>query len=215
MSEEYIEDFEEKLDNPLVVHKKSDASYIDSVTTVEMNETHEVEEGPTLQRHRFKKDPNKKSNGRFVVPIVLVFLVAIFCALYFTGNLKFGKEETTTAKTISTTQTTTSIEEAYSGTIVIKDTYIFIDGIEVNGVEGLVKELKYVDPSQTAYKIILENPNSDFYNFEVLDTLTRLGFYGKKTVVEHAAKTGLISEAETTTITTSTTQSSTNQQETE
>lgn len=194
-----IQENEEMLDSPLVVHKKSDASYKDGVTHIEMNDTHDEDEGPTLQRHRFRKDPNKKSKKGIIIPIIIVIIVAVFCALYFTGNISFDKNETTTT-TETTAEVTTSIEEAYQGTIVIKDTFIFVDGYEVNGITGLQNELKYVDPSETAYKIILENENADFYNFDVLEILTKLGFYGVNTVVEHTPRTGLMAQSEMTTV---------------
>lgn len=197
-----IQEVEEVLDNPLVVHKKSDASYKDGVTHIELNETHDEDDGPTLQRHRFKKDINrqKKKKSLLTIPVLLVFATAVFCALYFTGIIQFGNKETTTVANETVIEETTSIEQAFEGTIVIKNTFIFVDGYEVDGITGLQDALKYVDPSETAYKIILENENADFYNFDVLETLTKLGFYGTKTEVEHTQRTGLVAYSETTTI---------------
>lgn len=196
------QEVEEVLDNPLVVHKKSDASYKDGTAIIEMNETHDEEDGPTLQRHRFRKDPNKKKKkkGLLVIPFLLVIVAAVFCALYFTGNIQFGPQETTKKTTEKTTEATTSLQEAYKGTIVIKNTFIFVNGEEVDGIEGLESALKYEDPSETAYKIILEKPNGDFLNRNVLEILSRLKFYGKSTIVEHVSKTGLEAAAETTTV---------------
>ena len=51
-----------KLDSPLVVHIKGDASYEEDTSAFEMNETHTDEERPTLMRHRFRKE--KKSKKR-------------------------------------------------------------------------------------------------------------------------------------------------------
>ena len=56
------------LDNPLVVHKKSDASYYDSNENLEMNETLVMEDNNTLKRHRFKKE---KSNEPYTKVHVL------------------------------------------------------------------------------------------------------------------------------------------------
>ena len=71
---------EEQLDAPLVVHKKSDASYQDGGINVDMNETHiEEEKKPTLERHRFKKDPNKKSNK---APVAISLLLPLFFVLF-------------------------------------------------------------------------------------------------------------------------------------
>ena len=53
---------EEKLDSPLVVHKKGDASYQEEGNEVSMQNTHvdEDSDAPTLERHRFKKEKKKK-----------------------------------------------------------------------------------------------------------------------------------------------------------
>ena len=72
---------EEKLDSPLIVHKKSDASYQDTASEAEMNETHSDDEGPTLERHRFKKKGKKKGKG-LVIVIIIVILAAVFAGLY-------------------------------------------------------------------------------------------------------------------------------------
>ena len=54
---------EEKLDSPLVVHKKGDASYQEEGNEVSMQNTHvdEDSDAPTLERHRFKKEKKKLS----------------------------------------------------------------------------------------------------------------------------------------------------------
>ncbi len=185
-------------DNPLVVHKKSDASYAEPSANA-MNETHTDEERPTLVRHRFRKE--QKSHGKAIVILaVIVVLAAVFAALYITGNITFGPKETTTKKKATTTEAVTTLEEKYDGTIVVKGIYLFVNGTEVDGIIGLQDALKYEEPSDTAYKIIVENENSDFLNFEVLKILEEMGFYGKETEIEHIASTGLIAAAETTTL---------------
>lgn len=207
MSDEIKHLTEESLDSPLVVHKKSDASYQDGGINVDMSETHVKEEKkPTIERHRFKKDPNKKSNKAPVILLVLIVVAVVFCALYFTGNITFGtKSKPQTTKT-TTTETTTSLEQAYTGTIVVKGTYIFVDAAEVDGIEGLQDALKYADKSTTAYKIIDENADSNFLNNEVLPILLEMGFYDEKTEIVHQGYTGLMAAEETTTAQTSTTQ---------
>ncbi len=199
-NEEIVTQEPEKLDNPLVVHKKGDASYEESAVAVEMNETHTDDDSPTLTRHRFRK--KRKSHGPLIaVLVIIVILAGAFSALYVTGNISFlNNNKTTKAKKTTTTEATTSIEDMYKGTIVVKDTYVFVDGTEVKGTEGLQKALEYEDKSTTAYTIIDEGANSDFLNFEVLQILEQMGFYGKDTVITHKAKTGLIAEAETTTL---------------
>ncbi len=204
ISSEAEQDEPVELDSPLVVHKKGDASYQESSVTTQMSETHTEDDGPTLTRHRFRKE-QKGHNKGLIFLFVLVIAAAAIAALYFTGNLSFSPEENTTAPKAKTTEITTSLEDKYKGTIVVKDVYIFVDGIEVQGIEGLQNALEYEDKSTTAYTIIDENANSDFFNFEVLELLTQLGFYGKDTKTEHIASTGLIAEAETTTAPTTTT----------
>lgn len=197
---------EEQLDAPLVVHKKTDASYQDGGINVDMNETHIKEEKkPTLERHRFKKDPNKKSSKAPIVILIIVIIAIVFCALYFTGNISFGNKDTTNETKITTTETTTSLEEAYAGTIVVKGTYIFVDAQEVNGIEGLQEALKYTDKSTTAYKIIDEGADSDFLNNNVLPILMDMGFYDKNTEILHQGYTGLMAAEETTVTTTTAT----------
>lgn len=189
----------ELLDPPLVVHKKSDASYQQTAVEVDMNETRVEDDGPTLTRHRFKKIESQKGNKSFVL-FLAVFVVAVsICVLFFTGNISFDKEEKTTQKP-STTQSTTTIEQAYEGTIVIKDMYIFVDGVEVDGIEGLQNQLKYEDANTTAYVIVDENANADYLNDEILPVLMQLGFYGDDTEITHKVSTGLIANEETTTI---------------
>ncbi len=191
-----------KLDSPLVVHKKGDASYEENTSAFEMNETHTEEERPTLARHRFKKE--KKSKKGLLVFVFIIFLLAgVFAGLYYTGNIRFNKEEATSAPEASvttTTETTTSLEMNYKGKIVVKDVYIFVDGVEVDGIEGLQRELKYVKASPTAYEIIDEHANADFLNGEVLKELEKMGFFTKDTVITHIQKTGLVADAETTTL---------------
>lgn len=194
---------EEQLDAPLVVHKKSDSSYQDGGINVDMNETHiEEEKKPTLERHRFKKDPNKKSNKAPVAILIIVIIAVVFCALYFTGNISFVNKSATKTTTETSTETTTSLEEAYAGTIVVKGTYIFVDAQEVDGIEGLQEALKYTDKSTTAYKIIDESADSNFLNNNVLPLLMDMGFYGKNTEIVHQGYTGLMAAEETTANTT-------------
>ncbi len=199
-----IEDI--KLDSPLVVHKKGDASYEESASAPEMNDTHIEDDSPTLRRHRFKKE-KRGYGGLIAVLIIIVIIAGAFSALYFTDNIKFVSK-TTTKKEVSTTEAVTTLEELYQGTIVVKDTYLFVNGVEVDGIAGLQEALEYEDKSPTAFTIIDENANSDFLNFEVLQILEKMGFYSSDTVITHKASTGLIAKAETTTLppeTTSTT----------
>ena len=78
MSDDFKDEVTEvQLDPPLVVHKKTDASYYDGGINVDMNETHiEEEKKPTIERHRFKKDPDKKSS-KFPVILLIIVILAI------------------------------------------------------------------------------------------------------------------------------------------
>jgi hypothetical protein len=195
-----------KLESPLIVHRKSDASYEENASSLEMNETHTDEERPTLTRHRFRKDPKQKHKGLKIFIAVIVILAAVFAALYYTGNITFNSKETTVKVTESTSETTTSLQQAYEGKIVIKNTYIFVDGVEVDGLDGLQKTLRYEDPSPTAYEIIIEGSedeiNDSFYNYDIYPLLQKMGFIDKTTVVTHIVSTGLVADEETTTETT-------------
>lgn len=202
------------LDSPLVVHKKSDASYNSSVSDNEMNETIQIEDNDTLERHRFKKDKSKKSNKKYFFLIAILVIVAVACALYFSGVLGGNNDETTTT-TQSTTEATTTLQQKYKDTIVVKDVYIFVDGEEVDGIKGLQDAIKYKEASDTQYSIIKEHANTDFFNYEVLSILETLGFYSENTEITTVQSTGLIAQAEITTepITELTTETETTQTE--
>lgn len=193
-----MNDNDKKLDNPLVVHNKNDASYYNSDEALQMEQTHEKIEAHHLERHRFKKESNPKTKKIVAFLVVLVVLAVVFCALYFTGNITFNKD-TTTQPTETTSEVTTSIEQAYEGTIVVNDTYIFVDGTEVEGIQGLQQALRTVTPSTTAYKIINENANGMFLDNEVLPILYDLGFYDENTEILHKNQTGLVPSALATT----------------
>ncbi len=210
---EEIRDFNKevlgRLDSPLVVHKKGDASYEDNTDQYEMNSTHNGEERPTLERHRFRKE-KKKSKAPIVFLLIFAILASVFAGLYYSGKITFNGGETTTEKTTSTTESTTvDLVAKYQGTIVIKGTYIFVNGKEVNGIEGLQNAVKYEDASPNTFELIVEDENAQFFNNEVLPLLESLGFFTSETKVTHLDKTGLMAAAETTTLPPSTTQTTT------
>lgn len=190
-----------ELEPPLVVHKKSDTSYDNNNNSVlEMNDTHIDDTKPTLTRHRFKKDDKKKGKGAVAVIFIAVVVVAVFAALYFTGNIPLNNSKSNSQSSSQTSETTTSLQQKYAGTIVVKGMYIFVDGTEVDGIQGLTESLKYLDKSTTAYEIIIEGTQnsyeSSYYNSDILGCLTQLGFYGDDTKVEHVDSTGLMSKDE-------------------
>lgn len=184
----------EHLDNPLVVHNKNDASYQNS-NEIEMNETLVIEETNTLKRHRFRKDKSKnKNNSGIIFLIIILVLVVAFCVLYFTGNFSFNNknDEELNKQTTTQVESTTSFEQAYKGTIVIKETYIFVDGYEVNGIEGMQDAISFLEPSTTAFVIINDGANDTFFNNEILPVLMKLGFYDEKTDIKHSSEPELV-----------------------
>lgn len=187
----------EKLDNPLVVHKENDASYgNNSDENLTMSKTHTKDEGPTLERHRFKKDSSKGSKKFLTFVIIVVIIAVVFCALYFTGNISFNSSKTTSTET-TLTESTTTLQQAYAGTIVVKDTYIFVDGEEVDGIEGLQAQLRYQEPSSTAYVIINDSADANFLDNEVLPILLEMKFYDENTEIKHKS-TALVAAEMTT-----------------
>lgn len=193
MDEELIE---EKLDNPLVVHKESDASYQETASEVSMSFTHTEEDTdvPTLERHRFKK---KKKDKKW--PWILVGLIAVGAAvciaLYYNGFFKLdtSENETTTRKSYITQK-----ENKFEGIITVKSTYIFFEGKEVDGISGLMKEIKYLDAG-TKFIVQDEKADSNFLNLDVLPILEQ---YDIQYEVKHIASSGLMAEKELTTQTT-------------
>ncbi len=192
---------EERLDSPLVVHKKSDASYQETASEMGMSSTHtdeEDEDTPTLERHRFKK--NKKKKWPWVLLAVIAVAVAVICALYYSGVINFADEKTT-ASTRKTYITQTS--DDFKNTITVKGTYIFFEGEEIDGIQELDRSVKYLDDGT---KLIIqdENADEDFLNFQVLSLLSE---YNIDYEITHIVSSGLISKYETTAQPSSATQS--------
>lgn len=184
---------EERLDSPLVVHKKDDASYQETAGEISMNATHTDEESgdtPTLERHRFRKK-KKKKKAPYIILVLVAVAAAVICALIYNGIIPVTPDETTTTTRKSYT---TQQENKFEGIITVKGTYIFFEGEEVNGIKGLEDEVKYLDEG-TSFVVQDENAESNFFNFEVLDVLTR---YNIKFEVKHIVSSGLISNNEAT-----------------
>lgn len=185
--------------SPLIVHKEGDASYQPNTVEDGMTSTHTEDEleAPTIERHRFRKK-KKSHKGAYVLILLLVAAVAVCAALYFTGTYDFGlkPKETTTqaAKTADTTQETTN----YDHVITVKGTYLFYEGQEVDGVEGLIAAIKY-EPEGSTFTVQDENANSNFLNNNVLSTLS---LYKMNYNITHIVSSGLTSKYETTKATT-------------
>ena len=184
---------EERLDSPLVVHKKDDASYQETAGEISMSATHTDEESgdtPTLERHRFRKK-KKKKKAPYIILVLVAVAAAVICALIYNGIIPVTPNETTTTTRKSYT---TQQENKFEGIITVKGTYIFFEGEEVDGIKGLEDEVKYLDEG-TSFVVQDENAESNFFNFEVLDVLTR---YNIKFEVNHSVSSGLISKNEAT-----------------
>ena len=138
---------EEKLDNPLVVHKKGDASYQEEGNEVSMQNTHvdEDSDAPTLERHRFKKE-KKKKKWPYVLAVIVVAAVVVIALLVNNGTINLSKKETTSA---STKSYTTDVVNPFKDTITVKGTYIFYEGTELDDIGSLEREIKYQDADKT------------------------------------------------------------------
>lgn len=184
---------EEEYVSPLVVHKKTDASYQETCAEVSMQTTHvdeDTADEPTLERHRFKK--KKKKSSKPIVICILVLLAVIVGAVVAKNTNLFTQNKdanTTTAKSY----TTAPVNE-FEGIITVKNTYIFFEGVEINGIEELEREIKYLEKG-TKFTIQDENANVDFLNFEVLSLLSK---YGIEYEITHIVSSGLMSVYETT-----------------
>lgn len=172
---------EKKLDSPLVVHKITDASYQETANEVDVDFTHnESEAAATLERHRYRK-VKKAKKWPYVVVAIVVAVVIVIAALYFSGVIKPANRENST--TDNTTGYVQEEENKYKGIITVKNSYIFFEGEEVDGINGLNKELQYIDDGAS---FILQNDhaNEAFFSEEVIPLLDSLGVkYEAKTVV--------------------------------
>lgn len=183
----------ERLDSPLVVHKKDDASYQETAAEVTMNATHTDEDSsdaPTLERHRFKKKKKKSKAPYFIIALIAV-AVAVVCALYYSGVIPVTEKETTEHTTKSYT---TKAENKFEGIITVKGTYIFFEGEEIDGIKELESKVKYLDAG-TSFVIQDEDADSSFLNYEVLTTLSK---YNISYDITHIVSSGLTSRYETT-----------------
>ena len=182
---------EEKLDSPLVVHKKGDASYQEEGNEVSMQNTHvdEDSDAPTLERHRFKKEKKKRP---YMLAVIVVAAVVVIALLVNNGTINLSKKETTSA---STKSYTTDVVNPFKDTITIKGTYIFYEGTELDDIGSLEREIKYQDADKT-FTVQDEHADSNFLNKEVLPLLTK---YKMKYNVTHIQSSGLISKYEATT----------------
>ncbi len=168
MSEEFEK---EKLDSPLIVHKKTDASYTETANSVDADSTHAADNNASnLVRHRFKRVKRRRKAPYIILAIVII--AAILCGLYYggvIGNRKENKENTTSSRGyIEVT------ENRFEGVITVKSTYIFFEGEEVDGIEGLERKIRYLD-EKTKFVVQDEEADPVFLNEEILPLLTENG----------------------------------------
>ena len=189
-----------KLDNPLVVHKETDASFQDvneenDITAGDVTITHYDEEQPTLERHRFKK-VKKKKKYPYVI-LILVIVIVVIVSLMFAGVIPnpFVSDDDGDSAEVTTEETTEEVNE-FEGIITVKGTYLFYEGEEINGSEELIRKIKYLDPEEKSFIVQDEDADSTFLNDEILPVLENYGFeYEVKFIIS----SGLVSENETTT----------------
>lgn len=182
--------------SPLIVHKESDASYQPNAVEDGMTATHTEEEleAPTIERHRFRRR-KKRRKGGYVLILLLVAAVAVCAALYFTGTYDFGiRPQESTTKGAQSTETTGETVN-YDHVITVKGTYLFYEGQEVDGIEGLISAIKY-EPKGSTFTVQDENANSSFLNDNVLATLS---LYKMNYNITHIVSSGLTARAETST----------------
>lgn len=183
------EEINEKLDSPLVVHRATDASYIDTAGTVDIESTHiDDEDRPTLERHRYRK-VKKKSRAPYVL-VVLVLLAGVFAGLYYGGV--FSKEEEKPTEPATKSSYTTTEANKYEGIITVKGTYIFFEGEEVDGIRGLERCIKYLDKG-TFFTVQDEKADSSFLNNDVVGLLQE---YDIDYEIKYIVSSGLTSEYE-------------------
>ncbi|MCH5317273.1 MAG: hypothetical protein J1E05_04795 [Eubacterium sp.] len=179
---------EEKLDSPLVVHKVTDASYVDTAVKVDVEYTHNEDGVATLERHRFKRVKKKKKWPYFLM--LAVVIVAVVCAFYL-SRTKDPVENKTTAPTAEN-DVTLNFEDRFKNVITVKGTYIFFEGEEVDGLNGLEKEIKYLDKG-TFLTVQDESADIMFLDDEILPLLDS---YGIKYDTKYIISSGLKSQYE-------------------
>lgn len=187
------EEFEvEKLDSPLVVHKKTDASYHETANSIDAASTHEPEnKSSNLVRHRFRRTKRRRKAPYIIIAFVII--AAVLCGLYYGGVIGNRKENITQP---STTRPYVEVtENKFEGIITVKKTYIFFEGEELNNLEELERKIKYLDEGT---KFIVQDEDADpiLLNDEILPLLKEHGIdYGEGP--KFIVSSGLKSEYET------------------
>lgn len=186
------DDFEEKLDSPLIVHKETDASYEECASDINVNITHIEENTATLERHRFKKKKKSSKAPYFICAVIVI--AAVFAGLYYGGIIPdfLGLNKETTVPEVSNSQESTTEANRFEGIITVKGTYLFFEGKEIDGTEELISEIKYLDAGKS-FIVQDEKADSTFLNDEILPILTS---YNIQYEVKFIVSSGLVSDKE-------------------
>ena len=117
--------------------------------------------------------------------MLAVIIVAVACGFYFRGTKDPVDNKTTEP---ATDNITINIEDRFNNVITVKGTYIFFEGEEVEGLNGLEKEIKYLDKSNV---ITVQDESADqlFLAEEILPLLDGYGFkYETKFIISSGLK---------------------------
>lgn len=182
----------ERLDSPLVVHKETDESYY-GTGVVLTDATHDSQESaPTIERHRFQKDKKEKTN-KFPIVLMIVILIAAAAAAVLIKfdviNIDLQSREKSTADA----SVSSEAENPFKNTITVQGMYIFYEGIQMQDIYALQKQIQYL-PQSTELTVQDENANSDLLNYNVMPLLQSLGL---NYTVTYVKSTGLVPQANT------------------
>ncbi len=182
----------ERLDSPLVVHKKTDASYLENAGDVNAPAAEKCENNQSnLVRHRFRRVKRRRKAPYIILAAVII--AAVLVGLYYGGIIGSRNQE-------SETQTTSRpyievTENKFEGIITVKKTYIFFEGEEMNNLEELERKVKYLDEGT---KFVVQDEDADpiLLNEEILPLLKENGIdYGEGP--KYILSSGLKSKSET------------------
>lgn len=192
MSEQELES-RQQLDNPLVVHKESDASYNGCPNLSMLVETRDEEDvRPTIERHRFKKK-KKNPNRAKAVTIILLSAVVIVCVCVVIYFVRGAMAQHTPDSGEQTTESTTeSLRERFRNTVTVQGTTIYFEGDEMTDVAELRNYLSLL-PADTQVIIQDEHADVDFFQ-TVQETVYACGFE-KDPDVQYIESSGLVPQS--------------------
>lgn len=186
----------QQLDNPLVVHKESDASYNGCPNLQMLTQTRDEDEvRPTIERHRYKKK-KKNPNRAKAITIVLLSAVVIVCVCVVVYFVRGNVAQRTPDDGESTSESTTeSLQERFRNTITVQGTTIFFEGEEMTDVAELRNYLSLL-PLDT--QVIIQDEHADTAFLQtVQETVYACGFE-KDPDVQYIQSSGLVPQSEQT-----------------